>query len=102
MADSPLIDPLGRVVTLADHTWERHILVAHPDMDGGREDVERATTSPRSIWLSGSDTAVRIFYGDGPSPYLLVAVKVNIQTGIVLTAHLAKRETGGRREWPQP
>jgi len=102
MADSSLGDPLGRECVLADHTWERHILVAHPDMDGGREYVEGAITSPRSIWSSGSDASVRIYYGDGPSPFLMVAVKVNIVEGVVLTAHLVKKETGARREWQKP
>jgi hypothetical protein len=102
MADTSLVDPLGRAIVFADHTWERHILVAHPDMDGGREFVEKAVTSPRAIWTSSSDVNVRIYYGNGPSPYLLVAVKANIVKGAVLTAHLAKRETGARREWPQP
>jgi hypothetical protein len=102
MRDSILVDPLGRSLVLSGHTWERHILVAHPDMDGGREFVEQAVSSPRSIWTSISDADVRVYYGDGPSPYLLVAVKANIVIGIVLTAHLAKKETGARKEWPHP
>jgi hypothetical protein len=101
MEGLPLVDPLGRVCILADHTWDRHILVAHPDMEGGRDYAERAITSPRSNWLSGSDADVRVYYGDGPSPYLMVAVKTNIRTGVVLTAHIAKKETGAQREWPQ-
>lgn len=102
MGELALVDPLGREFVFSVHTWDRHILVAHPDMDGGRDFVERAITAPESIWLSSSDADVRIYSGDGPSPYLLVAVKANIQAGIVLTAHLAKRETGASIEWPQP
>src|SRR5438105_1698337 len=98
MADSSLVDPLGREVILSDRTWDRHILVAHPDMDGGREFVEQAVTSPKSIWLSGSDADVRVYYGEGPSPYLMVAVKANIKRGVVLTAHLVKKETGAKKE----
>jgi hypothetical protein len=102
MGEWTLVDPLGREVLLSEHTWDRHVLVAHPDMYGGRDFVERAITAPRSIWFNSSDADVRIYYGNGPSPYLIVAIKANIQSGIVLTAHLAKKETGASIEWQQP
>ena len=69
MADLPLVDPLGRECVLADQTWNCHILVAPSDMEGGRDCVDRAVTSPRSIWLSASDPDVRVYFGEGPSPY---------------------------------
>lgn len=100
MPDRHLVDPLGRKAVLTDRTWDRHILVNHPDMDGGREFVEQAIEAPNSIWFGGKDPDVRIYYGDGPSRGLLAAVKVNITKGVVLTAHLARRESGANREWP--
>ncbi len=75
MADSVLTDPLGRVCTLSERTWERHILVVHPDMDGGREAVEEAISNPNSIWISRADSDVRIYFTNGPKRGLLIAVQ---------------------------
>ena len=72
----------------------------HPDMEGGKDFVEQAVISPMSIWLSGKHPDVRIYYGVGPSPGLLVAVKADTKKGLVLTAHLARKETGVKQEWP--
>ena len=100
MPDSRLVDPLGREITLAEYTWDRHILVNHPDMDGGKEYVEETIVKPLSIWRSGKDENVRIYYGSGPNENLLVAVKADIVKGIVLTSHLAKKTSGAEQEWP--
>ena len=102
MADKTLVDPLGRECTLKDTTWDRHILVSHPDMDGWRGFVQEAVRSPISIWESGRNADVRVYFGPGPLSALLVAVKVDISARTVLTAHLVKRETGSRKEWPSP
>ena len=101
MADSVLTDPEDRVAVLSDRTWDRHILVNHPEMDGGRDYVESAVFAPKSIWESATNASVLIYFGSGPSPHLLVVVKVNTKTQVVLTAHLAKRESGAKKIWPQ-
>jgi len=70
MADSSLFDPLGRKVVLSDRTQDRHILVAHPDMEGGREFVEQAVRSQLSIWRHVVlDTILREELGLEPTDY---------------------------------
>jgi hypothetical protein len=57
---------------------------------------------PDSSMTDPTNPNVRVYFGEGPSPYLMVAVKVDIAKRIVVTAHLAKKETGAQIEWPQP
>ena len=100
MADTTLIDPLGRTCILHDHTWNGHILTSHPDMNGGREFVENAVRFPISIWISEKSPDVRIYYAREPTVGFLFAVKVHIRKGAVLTAHIIDRQKGVTREWP--
>lgn len=96
------IDPLGRRVILHGSAWDRHIVVGHPEMAGLRDLVERALRDPEQILVSRSDPDCRLYYAAGPRATLKVKVVVDVVRGVVKTAHLAKRVTGGTLEWSRP
>jgi hypothetical protein len=95
MPDTTLTDPLGRKVTLHDRTWFGHILKGHPDLAEHRMLVERTVHSPNEIRVSRLDVNCRLYYGPGPRPAVRMLVVVDVGEGVVKTAHLAKRMTGG-------
>ncbi len=101
MADTSLTDPLGRVVVLHDNTWFGHIIRGHPEMTRYRGLVEQTIRAPAEILVSHSDPDCRSYFGPGPRG-LLVHVVVDVVRGIVKTAHLARRITGGSVEWSLP
>lgn len=99
MGDTLLTDPLGRKVTLHDRTWFGHILKGHPDVAEFRALVERAIQFPDEIRVSRLDANCRLYYGQGSRPATRMMVVVDLAEGVVKTAHLAKRITGGKIEW---
>jgi len=99
LADILLLDPLGRVFILADHTWHGHILVGHPEMRAHRRLVEQAVTSPLCIRTSATSADSRKCYGQGPRPGIYVVTVVDVALGIVKTAYLSKTLTSGDLEW---
>jgi hypothetical protein len=42
----------------------------------------------------------RLYYGAGPREGVRIIVVVDVRLGIVKTAHLARRLSGGEIEWP--
>ncbi len=50
LSDKLVKDPLGRAVTLHEHTWVGHIVKGHPEMQGQRGYAEIAITDR---WRSG-------------------------------------------------
>lgn len=99
MADTRLVDPLGRTFILADRTWHQHILVGHPEMITHRTLVEQAVRSPLCIRISLSDPNCRKCFGPGPRRSVFVATIVDVRLGIVKTAHLSRTLTSGDLEW---
>ena len=99
MADTTLTDPLGRKIVLHDHTWHGHIVKGHPEMMAHRLLVEQAIRSPDQIRLSNSDLDCRLYYGPGPRDGVIIMVVADVLLGIVKTAHLAKKASGGALEW---
>jgi hypothetical protein len=99
MADTCLVDPLGRELVLHDRTWLRHIVKGHPEIAGDRSFVEEAVLDPDEIRMSLSDTDCRIYYGRGPRVGVKMMVVADVVVGIVKTAHLARRIAGGDVEW---
>ena len=99
MADATLTDPLGRDVVLHDRTWYAHIVKGHPDLGGHRDLVELAVRSPDEIRQSRADENCRIYFGPGPRPEVRMMVVADVVAGVVKTAHLAKKITGGALEW---
>ena len=102
MADSILLDPLGREIVLHDRTWYGHIVKVHPDISDFRRIAEQAVSQPVEIRHSSSDGDCRIYYGSGPRPGLMMAVVADVTVCVVKTAHLAKKITGGGAEWSSP
>lgn len=97
MADSELIDPLGRKVVLHDHTWYGHIVKGHPEMRARRQEVEWTVEKPKEIRFSASDSNCRIYYGTD-AVGLCVAVVADVAVGVVKTAYVARRPRG-EVEW---
>lgn len=99
MGDSRLIDPLKREIVLHERTWIGHITKGHPEVADCRHLVEQALTKPAEIRYSRSDPDCRLYYGLGPREGLRMMVVVDISGGIVKTAHLVSKATGGDVEW---
>jgi hypothetical protein len=99
MADTVLIDPLGRLIVLQDRTWHGHIIQGHPEVAQHRDLVELAILQPDEIRSSRSDGDCRLYYGPGPRPAVRIMVVADVVAGVVKTAHLARRVTGGATEW---
>ena len=99
MADTLLADPLRRVVFLHDHTWFGHIVKAHPEMATNRALAEMTVREPDEIRQSRWDENCRLYFGPGPRPGVIIMVVADVALGAVKTAHLAKRVSGGSKEW---
>ena len=99
MADSVLQDPLGRQLVLSDRTWFGHIVKGHPEIAAHRGLVEQAIDRPDEVRISRSDPDCRLYYGPGPRASVKMMVVADVVSGIVKTAHLAARITGGAMEW---
>jgi hypothetical protein len=102
MSDTRITDPQGRQITLHDRTWYAHILKVHLELGDCRHLAERAVSAPLEIQFSRSDPVCRVYYGKGPKPGLLMAVVADVVAGVVKTAHLAGKVTGGGMEWSSP
>jgi hypothetical protein len=100
MADRELRDPLERRVILRDRTWFGHIVKGHPEIAPHRNRVHAAIENPDEIRVSQQDRACRLYFGAGPRRGVRIIVVVDIRLGIVKTAHLARRLSGGDVEWP--
>lgn len=100
--DSTLTDPLGRSFVLHDRTWFGHILRGHPEIEPYRDLVEAAIQRPITIRRSVSEPACRLFFGDGPPSGNMMLVVADTGLGLVKTAHLARKLSGGDEEWSRP
>lgn len=100
MSDTLIQDPLGREIVLSDRTWFGHILKGHPEMAQHRSLAERAISNPDEIRVSLSDSRCRLYFGPGPWAAVRIIVVADVVAGRVKTAHLAKKISGGPREWP--
>ncbi len=99
MSDTTLTDPLGREVVLHDRTWHGHIIKGHPEVDGHRALVEQAVQAPEEVRMSHSDPDCRIYFAPGPRPAAKIMLVADVVRGVVKTAHLAKKVSGGAIEW---
>lgn len=99
MADATLTDPLGRRIVLSDRTWFGHIVKGHPEVAECRDLAERAIRQPEEIRFSKADPDCRLYYGPGPRPSVRMMVVADVVGGVVKTAHLARKATGGATEW---
>jgi len=99
LTDARLEDPLGRRIVLHDRTWFGHILKAHPEMDRFRAYVEQALTAPDEVRFSAADEHCRLYFGPGPRSDVIMMVVADMTLGVVKTAHLARKPSGGPLEW---
>ncbi|MEA1937036.1 MAG: hypothetical protein U9N04_02910 [Patescibacteria group bacterium] len=87
-------DPLGNKIKLLQETFEKHIIVRHPEMKNHLQDIERTIKHPLYIG-SGTKSKNSIIYlsvfPNSNTPYIIVAVKKIKRTNkIILTAFSAK------------
>ncbi len=99
MGDTQISDPLHRRVTLHDRTWFGHIVKGHPEVTEHRRLAEWAISSPEQIRLSTADPNCRLYYGKGHRPDVKMLVVADVVLGVVKTAHLARKISGGALEW---
>ena len=96
-----LTDPLKRRFVLHDHAWA-HILKGHPEVGPYRTAVEKSISSPTEIRYSTSDTDCRLYTGPVPGRKVKIVVVADVVRGIVKTAYLARKASGGIVEWSFP
>src|SRR5947208_3268202 len=101
MADRTFRDPLGRFITLHDHTWYGHVLQHHAEMRRHRHLVEEAIQNPLEIRFSDADPDCRLYFGSGPRKRIMIVVAANVVEGFVKTAHLVTAPKGAV-EWLKP
>ena len=87
-------DPLGNKIKLLKETFEKHIIIRHPEMKNHLQDIERAVKHPLYMG-SGTKSKNSIIYlsvfPNPNTPYIIVAVKRIKKTNkIILTAFSAK------------
>ncbi|MCK5320617.1 hypothetical protein KAJ61_04465 [Candidatus Parcubacteria bacterium] len=88
------IDPLGNEIKLLKETFEKHIVIRHPEMKSRIQDIKRAVKRPLYIG-SGVKSKNSIIYlsvfPNPNTPYIIVAAKRIKKTNkIILTAFSAK------------
>ena len=81
MADQTIVDPLGRPVTLHDHTWYGHVLNIHPEMRGRRAEAADVIRRPTIIHFS-YDVDARLYHGPRAADGMMVAVIADVKLGI--------------------
>jgi len=101
VADETVKDPLGRSITLHNHTWYGHIIRHHPDLRLHRALVVATITQPLEIRFHPDDADSRFYFGAGPRRGIMMLVVVDVVQGLVKTAHLIKT-TKGALEWSPP
>ncbi len=103
MADTSLIAPLGRQITLHDRTWYGHILPGHPDLASHRSLVHAALTDPLSIRIEPGDAKNRLYIGAGLKEDRIIVVVSSLPLRLVKTAFQApSRRAKGVIEWKRP
>ncbi|MEA2089065.1 MAG: hypothetical protein U9O55_04500 [Patescibacteria group bacterium] len=87
-------DPLGNEIKLLKETFEKHIIIRHPEMKNHIREIKLAIKQPLYIG-SGTKSKKSIIYlsvfPNPNTPYIIVAVKKIKKTNkIILTAFSAK------------
>jgi hypothetical protein len=97
-------DCFDREVRLTDERLA-HIL-EHPELTGMESGIREVLSKPRFVRPSGSDDAVRLFYGFYSetlvgSKWLCVVVKYQEADAFVVTAYLTNKPKAGEDLWPK-
>lgn len=89
-----VIDPLGNEIKLLKETFEKHIIIRHPEMENHIQAIERAIKHPLYIGngIKSKDSIMYLSAFPNPNtPYIIVAVKkIKASNKIILTAFSAK------------
>lgn len=87
-------DSLGNEIKLLKETFEKHIIIRHPEMKNHVHDIELAIKQPLYIGRGAKSKNSIIYLSAFPNsntPYIIVAVKKIIKNNkIILTAFSAK------------
>lgn len=87
------IDPLGNEIKLLKETFEKHIIIRHPEMKNHIQDIERAIKHPLYIGngIKSKDSIMYLAVFHNPNtPYIIAAVRKIKFNKIILTAFSAK------------
>ena len=84
-------DPLGNKIRLLKETFEKHIIVRHPEMKGHISEIKEVVENPLYIGQGTKSKESLIYLGNFQNnkriPYLVVAVKyIKKLDKIILTA----------------
>jgi hypothetical protein len=90
---------LGRLPVLSDRTWFGNIIRGHPEVGEHRGLAEATVQSPDELRLSRSSPDCRLYFGQGPRGGRRMIVVADVVVGVVKTAHLCERVSGGPVEW---
>lgn len=96
-------DCFGRGIRITDERLD-HIL-AHTEMAGMAEEIERTLRQPQLVRRSRSDASVRLFYEFYSrtlvgGKWLCVVVKYMQVDAFVVTAYLTDKPKAGEDLWP--
>lgn len=85
-------DPLGNEIKLLADTFDKHIIVRHPEMKGRVDEIRRIIENPLYLGIGTKDKNSLIYLGKGDNvSYVVVAVKLIEKLGkIILTAFNSK------------
>jgi hypothetical protein len=88
--------PLGYIVVCSQKTWEKHIIVNHPEMTGNEVSVAKTINNPDVIYKSSWNPDSHVYHAIIPEssyPHLFTRVVINVnenKTGVVSTALFTK------------
>lgn len=98
-------DPRGYRVTLSSYQYQNHIISAvdhNAHNEFTPDEIKECVEKPDIIYQSESVPSSDLYFGKSsatyPNLFLRTAVAMNEaeQTGVVVTAHLTKRISGGK------
>jgi hypothetical protein len=86
-------------VALHENTWEQHILLNHPELQGKEQSVQEVAETPSAVYASNSLVTDYLFVKAGVVDSAGRLLRVVVRGGVVVTAYYSSA-TGGRLVWP--
>ena len=90
---------LGTEIHLDKRQWQRIIMEKHPSMNSKLEWVKETITDPELVRQSRWDQKVSLFYKKYIAHFCCVVVKIENDTGFVITAYLTDKIKIGETQW---
>lgn len=97
-------DPQGRVIRLATSTWNRHIIIRHPEMKGHRQKVQKTVVDP-NVLIESSKGDYSLIYSNNELIFSNLYVHVVVgfddkyKEGNVRTSYLSPNLPKGKTIW---